>query len=124
MFEAADRYRAIQLDGPLSEGDATELAYVGGPQDLVLLRVGVAPRWGFLPALKGVDQLQGPTVDLVLGFADATGQLGVPVVVPDLPVGTEALVGDAQPFVRALGGALRLGAPSQLLILDETLPTL
>ncbi len=117
-----DVHRALQIPAAIRELSQIQVSYSGEPYDLVLVRVSSKPDWSLEASLNGVQHLGAPTFDLVLGAAGSEGTLDVTLLSPRLPPGVDAATAFAQPVVAEFGGALRLGAPSSIVIVDASIP--
>ncbi len=110
--------RGLVAWSPALESQPSLLAYAGEPGDFVVLAAGAAPDFAYWPALAGV-RLTAPFAFAAQGTADALGALNV--VLP--PTGLAALVPSAtfylQPIFLDTAGALWLGAPSSMVVLDD-----
>ena len=114
--------RGVTISAAVRELAPAAVHYSGQPGDLVLLAISLQAGWSPLSKFKGVLQLDAFASSLILGVADANGTLELGFSGPLLPAGVEAVIGYAQPVVAEVGGALRLGAPSSILMLDASIP--
>lgn len=117
-----DDHRAIEMPAVLREAEVAQVSYAGAPGDQVLLLLAAEPAWQFVPARKGVLHLGSMIVSAFLGVAGPTGALDLAFGTPSLPTGVDAVAAFAQPFVAETDGSRRLGAPSSILIVDDSIP--
>lgn len=114
--------RGVTISAAVRELAPAAVTYSGQPGDLVLLAISLQASWSPLSRFKGVLHLDAFASSLILGVADASGTLELAFSGPLLPAGVQAVTAYAQPVVSETGGALRLGAPSSILVLDASIP--
>lgn len=108
------------VEGPLYEGQAGSLEFTGPPAARAFVLVGDQASLAFSPSLGGALLPAGALRVISLGPLDASGQLSVPFVVPEL--GAEALSFVVQGAIRVpVTGQLTLADPAQLVLLSASL---
>jgi len=115
--------RTFGASGLVDEGAPIALAFVGEPADFVLLLASAGPRSGVFVEPLGL----APHVDLATfvvlpqGFLPASGVAQTSVQAPILPPFASARTFTTQALFVDASGALFLGAPSHLVVVDAGL---
>ena len=110
--------RGMEAWSPTPESQPSLLTYAGEPGDLVVLAAGAAPAFAYWQALAGV-RLTTPFVFVPQGIVNPAGELSVVIPPPGLAPGTAAAMFHLQPVFLDGAGALWLGAPSTMVVLDD-----
>jgi hypothetical protein len=115
--------RTSGTGGLVDEGDAVELLFVGEPGDFTLLLASAGARAGFFlePLLVAPHVDPFTYVALPQGFLPSTGVAQTSVNAPILPPGASARTFTTQALFVDATGALYLGAPSNLVVVDAGL---
>ncbi len=104
---------------PVREGLPLSLDVLGTPGDPVWLAISRKTRWLLFPGYSGVF-LFGPSVRRVfLGMLPGSGVLSVQLPIAMLPMGVDTRTFYLQPLARHSNGAFVLGAPLNLVVLDQ-----
>lgn len=122
-FTIAGQARGLDVASPLHELSNASFEFTGEPGDSVHVLVATQPLQQFLPKFQGVLHTGLPLLLPPLGFGviPAQGTLAVDVSVPALPPGLDALWLSVQPLLVESQGALWLGEPATLVVLDASL---
>jgi hypothetical protein len=116
LTDFGGKVHGFDLRSPVREGQVGVLVLDGDPQDTTLVFASLAPHQLPLSGYQGV-LLLAPTALLGPFVLGPPGDVGVPFVVPDLPVGTEALAVHVQPAYSGPDG-VDLGPGFVLTLLD------
>jgi hypothetical protein len=117
--------RELLVNSPVREGESALLQFAGASGELAVLALGKpsigfgAATWGELlaPVLVGA-----PLSTFVAGFLPQSGVLVNSIQIQELGLGIEGYALHAQPAFVSIGGAsAQLGAPTQIVILEQTL---
>lgn len=110
---------SLVASSPVREGGLVELAVAGPSGAPVFLALGEAPFDLFVPALAGTILVAPPYLVLALGVLDGDGKLAAELPLLDLPLGAQVKHYFGQAGYVAGGGAIVLGAPSAVTLLDS-----
>ena len=111
--------RTVTAPSPVREGDLVTLAVLAQPGDVATVLLAAEPLAQQLPfeAWRGVLLVGPPWIATPAVTVPASGRLGVPLPVPPLPSGVDALRLHGQ-VVGASGAGLWLGAATSVVALD------
>lgn len=107
----------MTLDSPVREQGSTTLALAGDPNDVAVLLFAAAPASGSWSGM-GVGMLAAPQF-IALVPLGATGSVSVPIALPALPPGFDAVELFAQSAFCAAGNGCFLSAGAELAVLDS-----
>ena len=113
--------RALAVDSPVREGQPVSAVATGLPGELVFLGLASTQSLPLLvPPWNGALHL-GPGISVhFMGIVPPSGTLALGATAPALAPGVESAIGYLQPgFVSPTTGAITLGAPSALVVLDS-----
>jgi hypothetical protein len=110
--------RAFSLLSPVRAGQSAQLTYSGQPDDLVIAAYTLGFKGAWFPPFQGFLLPGYPPSVLVLGTT-ASGALALDVPFAPFPAGLDVLHVSTQAFAIGAGGAMVLGAPSQLSVLNQ-----
>lgn len=112
--------RMLEAPGIVRTGTFPVLTVRGAPGDEVWVRVNRSPTRQWQSELSGMLMVDVPAASNVLfaGTIESSGAIGVVLPVPPLPSGDLTTVLHAQAIVRRPDGAMVLGAPAAIVVVD------
>jgi hypothetical protein len=106
---------------PVREGDAVTLSIEGPLNHAAFAVIGFSPTHVIAPELAG-SLVVNPNTIVALGSMPPAGSITLSTHAPTMPVGVEAGIVYLQPITQDMtSGQATLGAPSALVILDQSL---
>jgi hypothetical protein len=117
---AGEPGRVLAL-APKREGEAVGVTVEGAPNHATFLVIGFSPTHVIAPELAG-SLVVNPNTIVALGSMPPAGSITLSTHAPTMPVGVEAGIVYLQPITQDMtSGQATLGAPSALVILDQSL---
>lgn len=115
--------RKLEITSPVREGESTTLSLTGQPNEPVWLLFSLDAQPFFASSLRGALIPALPVTLLSLGQQNGSGNLALPVSIPNsiLPPGVEAVVVHVQVMLAGSSGPILLSSPSALFVLDDAL---
>lgn len=112
--------RSLTSTSPVRAGETSELVIRGAEGDFVFGIVSPFPLYLDLPGFTGPLAVGVPFNLQAVGALPASGEVSIDLTTTPLPEGTDFLVRYLQPLFASSGGEFILGAPTALVILDES----
>lgn len=112
--------RSLSSTSPVREGETSQLVFTGVEGDFVFGLASPNPMYLDVPGFTGPLAVGAPFNLQPVDFLPASGELALELSIDDLPDGFDFLVRFLQPLFVTAEGEFVLGAPTALVVLDET----